>query len=111
MKENDYTGLLIIDHDGWLMVRDIWVTSWDKPEQTRLYWPIGIKARDLPWWVDVPVRVVEISYGIYSRVEGTRIRLKDGGRTKPAHIERREVKRPKWARSWCDGCWSREEPR
>ena len=96
-------------HKGYLVIIGNWVNDWDEPTQSRMYWPTGIKAVDVPHLIGWPA-----SYrgeGVY-RVDAaliTYVALADRGCTKAVFVEHRPIKRlPRSHKYYYQGSWHKE---
>jgi len=89
--------------DGkYLFIRDDWQTDWNKPEQYRLYWPIGLMAHEYPEIIDKPA--VSLGGGVY-RINGLSVVLENREKTTPAKADTRPVEKPRNAKEWRNGRW------
>jgi hypothetical protein len=96
------------EHDGQLCVIGPWQRDYEKPEEFRHYWPLGLCAKDWPDLMDKDAQEhLGCVYSVGNWPHQKTVRLPDGEKTKSVLIETRAVKRPKWGKTWVDGEWKR----
>jgi len=105
----------IIDHEGRLHALLDPVTDWDRPQQTRDAYPLGVMTADHPNWVGLRFSIGHCGGGAVALIGGFHqpvyVAYQDGPRTYPTPAARVviKVKRPRWAKRWDRGRWSRFE--
>lgn len=98
---------VVVEHGGKLFIADPWNNLYTKPEQYRPHWPTGVFTSDFGHLLGQFCKYVDA--GLYRTEDGLMIALEYRGETKPSqeYSERREIKKPRWAKEYKNGQWQR----
>lgn len=100
---------ILPDKTGILHIVTGWQQNYYTPTQSRTGWTTGLQASEYPELIGrtaqefgTSVYRVVLASGLIRFVETI-----GGAQAKNTYYEEKPIKRPKWAKSWRDGKWSR----
>ena len=85
------------EYQGNLVIIDKWESAWNKPEESRAYWPTGLSVRDYGQFIGQEARYLSRTDGYWEVGSGygaVKVQIEGGSEAHPIHSETRPLKPP-----------------